>query len=185
MRTGNYSAFYVAEPFNAGPLAAHATKDFVYYNTLRMWKGADPAFPFSDSHATTYNVRDGSDWETTLKPRLRERLRNSKNVLLFLSAETVNSRAIREEIEYGIQVQRLPFIVVYPDYKTRAELLRDGSLKQSVRDLWSKVPAFRDHMDQVPTLHVPLHKETVTWALRAKEFMFETKIDPCIRRYDP
>ena len=75
-----------------------------------MWKGADSAFPFSDSHATTYNVRDGSDWVTTLKPRLRERLRNSKNVLLFLSTETVNSRAIREEVEYGIQDQKLPFI---------------------------------------------------------------------------
>src|SRR5688572_11466836 len=100
VRTGNYCAFYVAEPFNPGPLAAHATKDFVYYNTLRMWKGADSSFPFSDSHATTYNVRDGSDWETTLKPRLRGRLRNSKNVVLFLSTETVNSRAIREEVEY-------------------------------------------------------------------------------------
>lgn len=185
MRTGNYSAFYVAEPFNAGPLAAHGTKDFVYYNTLRMWKGADSSFPFSDSHAMTYNVRDESDWEKTLKPRLRERLRNSKNVLLFLSTHTVNSRAIREEVEYGIQDQGLPFIVVYPDYKTRAELLSDGRLKQSVRDLWSKIPAFRDHMHQVPTLHVPLHKETLTRALQAKGFMYETKIDPCVRRYDP
>ena len=44
MRTGNYCAFYVAEPFNPGPLAAHLTKDFVYYNTLRMWKGADSSF---------------------------------------------------------------------------------------------------------------------------------------------
>lgn len=185
MRTGNYCAFYVAEPFNASRLGAYATRDFVYYNTLRMWKGADPTFPFSDSHATTYDVRDGSSWETTLKPRLRQRLRNSKNVLLFLSAHTVNSRAIREEIEYGILDQELPFIVVYPDYKTRSELLIDGRLKQSVRNLWSKVPAFRDHMNLVPTLHVPLHKETVTMALRAKGFMLETKIDPCVRRYDP
>lgn len=185
MRTGNYCAFYVSEPFNPGPLAAHATKDFVYYNALRMWKGADSSFPFSDSHVTTYNVRDGSDWETTLKPRLRERLRNSKNVVLFLSTETVNSRAIREEIEYGIQDQRLPFIVVYPDYKTRSDLLSNGSLKQSVRDLWGKVPAFREYMNLVPTLHVPLHKETVALALRAPGFMFDTKIDPCIRRYDP
>lgn len=40
MRTGNYSAFYVAEPFDSGPLAAHQTKDFRYYNMLKMWKGA-------------------------------------------------------------------------------------------------------------------------------------------------
>jgi hypothetical protein len=183
VRTGNYCAFYVAEPFNAGPLAAHATKDFVYYNTLRMWKGAEPTFPFSDSHATTYNVRDGSDWETTLKPRLRERLRRSKNVLLFLSTETVNSRAIREEVEYGIEDQKLPFIIVYPDYKTRTEILSNGSLKQSARDLWSKIPALRDHMHLVPTLHVPLHKETIAMALRNTEFMFDTKIGPAVHIY--
>ena len=32
-----------------------------------------------DSHDKTYNVRDGSDWEKTLKPRLRERLNCSSN----------------------------------------------------------------------------------------------------------
>lgn len=183
MRTGNYCAFYVAEPFNASSLGAHATKDFVYYNTLRMWKGADASFPFSDSHATTYNVRDGSDWEMTLKPRLRERLRNSKNVVLFLSAATVNSKAIREEVEYGIQDQQLPFIVIYPDYKTRNELLSNGNLKQSVKDLWSIVPAFRGHMNNVPTLHIPLHKETVASALSNAGFMFNSKIAADIYRY--
>ncbi|MBL1875169.1 hypothetical protein ELE60_32540, partial [Klebsiella pneumoniae] len=60
--SGNYCAFYVAEPFHEGALGAHATKDFVYYNTLRMWKGADSGFPFTNSHDTTYNVRDGSNW---------------------------------------------------------------------------------------------------------------------------
>ena len=100
--SGNYCAFYVAEPFHEGALGAHATKDFVYYNTLRMWKGADSGFPFTNSHDTTYNVRDGSNWEQTLMPRLRQRLRNSKNIILFLSDRTINSRALREEIDYGI-----------------------------------------------------------------------------------
>ena len=70
-RNGNYTAFYVAEPFHPSSLGANATKDFQYYNTLRMWKGADATFPFVDSHDKTYSVRDGSDWEYTLKPRLR------------------------------------------------------------------------------------------------------------------
>lgn len=82
-RNGNYAAFYVAEPFSTSTLGAHATKDFCYYNTLKMWKGKDDKFPFIDSHDKTYSVRDGSDWESTLKPRLRERLRNSKNIILF------------------------------------------------------------------------------------------------------
>ena len=93
-RNGNYCAFYVAEPFSPSTLGAHATKDFCYYNLLRSWKGAESNFPFIDSHDKTYNVRDESDWEATLKPRLRERLRASKNVILFLSSTTVNSRAL-------------------------------------------------------------------------------------------
>lgn len=39
---GNYCAFYVAEPFSESALGAHATKDFVYYNTLRMWNEMIP-----------------------------------------------------------------------------------------------------------------------------------------------
>ena len=44
-RNGNYAAFYVDEPFDENNLGAHATKDFVYYNLLRAWKGADSSFP--------------------------------------------------------------------------------------------------------------------------------------------
>lgn len=185
MRNGNYSAFYVAEPFSPSALGAHATRDFVYYNTLKMWRGGDTSFPFVDAHATTYSVRDGSDWETTLKPRLRERLRNSKNMVLFLSSETLNSRALREEVEYGVADQKLPVIVVYPDYKTRPDLLLNGELKQAVRNLWDKVPAIRTHMGLVPTMHVPLHKDTITWALRSTDYMLATKKQPGVSWYTP
>ena len=47
-RTANYTAFYVAEPFNESNLGANATPDFCYYNTLRAWKGKDSTFPFVD-----------------------------------------------------------------------------------------------------------------------------------------
>ena len=109
----NYCAFYVSEPFNESSLGAHATKDFCYYSMLKAWKGLDSSFPFNNAHDTTYNVRDNSDWETTLKPRLRERLRNSKNIILFLSSNTLNSRAVREEIDYGVNILGLPVIVIY------------------------------------------------------------------------
>ena len=52
-RTANYSAFYVKTPFNELNLGANATPDFVYYNQLRAWKGADDSFPFVDAHAKT------------------------------------------------------------------------------------------------------------------------------------
>lgn len=174
-KNGNYCAFYVSEPFSTSSLGAHATKDFCYYNMLRAWKGADSSLPFIDSHDKTYNVRDGSDWESTLKPRLRERLRNSKNILLFLSQRTVNSRALREEIEYGINSLGLPVIVIYPDYESKESLLNNGSLKQEVKNLWNNLPVFRDSMGNVPTLHIPMKKVFVSNALQNDGFMVNSK----------
>ena len=120
-RTANYTAFYVAEPFNESNLGANATPDFLYYNKLRAWKGADSTFPFVDAHAKTYNVRDGSEWET-LKKRLHDRLNVSKNIVLFLSANTQNSQALREEVDYGINTKGLPVIVIYPDFKEKSDI---------------------------------------------------------------
>lgn len=182
-RNGNYAAFYVAEPFNASALGAHATKDFCYYNMLRAWKGKDTSFPFNDAHDTTYNVRDNSDWETTLKPRLRERIRGSKNIVLILSSNTVSSRALREEIDYGINDQGLPVIVIYPDYDTKESLLINGSLKQSVKNLWDKLPIFRDSMNKAPTLHVPIKKEIIEAALKDNDFMLATKTAANVYHY--
>lgn len=184
-RNGNYAAFYVAEPFDPSALGANATKDFQYYNLLRAWKGADSSFPFNDSHDKTYNVRDGSDWDSTLKPRLRERLRNSKNIVLFLSSITVSSRALREEIDYGINDQGLPVIVIYPEYDSKESLLTNGVLKQSVKNLWDKLPIFRDSMKEVPTLHLPMKKELIKTALQDEGFMVGTKKESGIYRYNP
>lgn len=184
-RNGNYTAFYVSEPFSSSALGANATKDFCYFNTLRMWKGADSAFPFIDSHATTYSVRDGSDWDSTLKPRLRERLRTSKNIVFILSSSTANSRALREEIDYGINDQSLPVIVVYPEYDSKGSLIENGSLRQSVKTLWDKLPVFRDSMSKVPTLHVPISKAVITNSLNNVAFMLASKREPGRYFYSP
>jgi hypothetical protein len=175
MRDGNYCAFYVAEPFNASALGAHATRDFNYYNLMKSWKGLDSSFPFTDSHAKTYNVRDNSDWEMTLKPRLRERLRASKNIVLVLSSTTVNSRALREEIDYGINDQGLPVIAVYPGYSTKESLLSGGSLRPAVTSLWDQLPIFRTSMGKVPVLHVPMVKDLIATSLRDPDLMLATK----------
>jgi hypothetical protein len=182
-KNGNYCAFYVAEPFSESALGAHATKDFVYYNLLRTWKGSDSSFPFNDSHNKTYSVRDGSNWELTLKPRLRERLRNSKNVILFLSERTVYSRALREEIDYGINSLELPVIIIYPDYKTKESLLHNGSLKGEIENLWDNLPILRNSMDKVPTLHIPMDKDIIITGLQNNGFMVNTKTKPDVYAY--
>jgi hypothetical protein len=184
-RNGNYTAFYVAEPFNSSALGAHATKDFCYYNLLRTWKGANASFPFNDSHDKTYSVRDGSDWEGTLKPRLRERLRSSKNIILILSSTTVNSRALREEIDYGINDQGLPVIVIYPEYDSKESLLANGFLKQTVKNLWGNLPVFKNSMSKVPTLHVPMQKGLIENALQDNNFAVGSKKKPDVYRYAP
>lgn len=172
-RTANYTAFYVAEPFNASNLGANATPDFLYYNQLRAWKAADSTFPFVDAHAKTYNVRDSSEWET-LKKRLHDRLNVSKNIVLFLSSNTQNSRALREEIDYGINTKGLPVIVIYPDFKEKSDIWGLTGMRKQVTDLWDKLPKFRDNMDKVATLHVPYKKSLIISALKDPDFQVQT-----------
>ena len=173
-RTYNYAAFYVAEPFNQYNLGAYAAKDFCHYQTLKMWKGLDSSFPFFDAHGTTYSVRDNSDWELTLKPRLHARLRNSKNIILFLSSNTCNSRALREEISYGMCTLGLPVIVIYPEL-SQTEIAVDRNIKLAAKLLWDKLPIFRDNFRNVPTCHVPLDKGLITRALNDRDFTIQSK----------
>lgn len=179
-RNGNYSAFYVKEPFNQNNLGANSTKDFVSYNLFKAWKATDSSFPFIDSHNKNYNVRDGSDWEKTLKPRLHDRLNNSKNIILFLSSITKSSRALREEIDFGINTNGLPVIVVYPEYSEKSDIINCSSetIKKKIKDLWDNLPIFRNSMSEVPIFHIPNNKSLVKKALNDSDFMLNTKGDP-------
>ena len=95
------------------------------------------------NYAKTYNVRDDSSWDT-LKKRLHERLDVSKNIVLFLSSNTKNSQALREEIDYGINTKGLPVIVIYPDFKEKSDIWGANGMKKQVTDLWDELPIFRD-----------------------------------------
>lgn len=175
-RNGNYCAFYVDTPFKTTNLGANATHDFVFYNTLKMWKAADDEFPFCDSHDKTYNVRDDSDWET-LKSRLHTRLQNSKNIILFLSRITKNSRALREEIDYGINTLRLPIIVVYPDYEYKSDIADSSGIKQNIKSMWDFIPQLNEGISRiaVATLHIPMNKNLIVSALSDEDFMIGTQ----------
>lgn len=173
-RNGNYCAFYVSEPFSESNLGAGSTKDFVTYNLLRAWKAKDSEFPFIDSHGKNYNVRDGSNWEKTLKPRLHQRLNYSKNIILVLSSITKNSRALREEINYGINTKGLPVIVIYPDYSKKVDIVGANGIKKQVKTLWNLLPIFRDSMSEVATLHIPYKKDLIRSALNNMDFMVNT-----------
>ena len=173
-RNCNYTAFYVDEPFSSSQLGAHATKDFYYYNILRAWKGKNTLFPFNDAHAKTYSVRDDSNWELTLKPRLQKRLKGSKNIILFLSSNTKSSKALVEEIEYGACTLGLPIIVVYPELN-QSQIVSNGQLSIWVNLLWDNLPILKEAMTKVPTLHIPMKLDSVRAALSAPELTIHGK----------
>ena len=114
-----------------------------------------------------------------MKPRIRERISKSKNIILFLSSITKSSKAIREEIDYGINTKGLPVIVVYPEYKEKSDIINCQSkkIKKQIKDLWDKLPIFRNSMDIVPTLHIPNKKSLIRKALENEGFMVNTKKD--------
>lgn len=177
-RTANYSAFYVTEPFSTSNLGAYATSDFIYYNQLRAWKEKDASFPFVDAHDKTYNVRDDSLWDT-LKSRLHERLDYSKNIILFLSNKTKNSDALREEIDYGINVKGLPVIVIYPEFKNTTDIVDATGIREEIKKLWNNLPVFRDSMKKVGTIHIPLQQRLIIQALQDPELTVQKMLKGC------
>lgn len=120
-------------------------------------------------------MRDGSDWEKTLKPRLHNRLNNSKNIILFL---TKNSKALREEMNFGIGTLELPVIVVYPEYSEKSDIINCGTktFKQQIKNLWDKLSAFRDSMNSVPTLIVASNISIKTIAKYTSHFQSDSNV---------
>ena len=109
-----------------------------------------------------------------MKQRLHDRLDVSNNIVLFLSDNTEDSRALREEIDYGINKKRLPVIVIYPDFKEKSEIWCSTGMQKQIKDLWDRLPIFRDNMDKVATLHVPYKKSLITNALKDADFKVQT-----------
>jgi len=103
---------------------------------------------------------------------LHERLRNSKNLILLLSRNTKNSRALREEIDYGINQLHLPVIVIYPDFK-----LNNNLFKSDIKLLRDKLPIFRDSKYKVPVLHVPMDKNLIRQALNTTDFTVQSSCE--------
>ncbi len=180
---GNYTAFYVDEPFVDGKSAVTAP-DFCYYNLLKAWKAVNPSFGFEDSHEKTYQVRDGSDFGSTLVPRIRQRLRKSKNIILFLSSHTKQSRALKEEIEYGSIELGLPIIVVYPELEKNSEIHTNYIPTRYVRNLIeTHLPILKKAMEKVPTAHILLNKNNINASIKYNELTVSGKENACFYGY--
>jgi len=107
-RNGTYVAFH------ANGTNIPINSDIKYYSLIKAWCGKnDDCFNIINSHEKTSAVRDSSSKET-LRRRLKERLDNSKNMILIIVDTTKNGKDwVPLEIEYAVDVCKIPLILTY------------------------------------------------------------------------
>jgi hypothetical protein len=88
-----------------------ADTDIHYYRLMTAWKENDKiAFDFQNAHEIN-SLKDGSS-EETIKTKLRERLKNTKVLVVLIGEKTKNLyKYVRWEIEYAIE-NDIPIIAV-------------------------------------------------------------------------
>lgn len=157
-RNGTYIAFHA----NNTPIPSES--DMKYYNTLRMWKVRDEKdFSFINSH----EKRDVRDWSTkeTLRRALRERLNNSKHLLLIIGETTrLDTDWIPFEIEHAIDNCEIPIIAAYPGYE---RIMNPSQLSS----LWPRALAERIDNGTAHVIHIPFKKEPIAAAIDQFDFM--------------
>ena len=81
-----------------------------------------------------------------------------------------------KDITYDeIYTKGLPIIVVYPELTTKAGIHTPSGFTTKVKNLWNKLPVFRDNKYKVPVLHVPYNKVLIRKALDDSDFRVATK----------
>ncbi|MEH7036435.1 TIR domain-containing protein [Priestia megaterium] len=155
-RNGVYAAFDGQGKTNP------SESDIRYFNILKVWaKGED--FKYIDSHQKTNAVRDTSKKET-LKRALRERLSNSKVMILILSNDTNYDRGfLNYEIEKALDDYKLPLVITYP--RIEGEINKQWS---TLEKRWPK--ALKERLNDklqkdLSCLHIKFSKEEVSRAL--------------------
>jgi len=152
-RSGTYIAFDGLGQTNP------TLSDFKYYGTIQAWaahKGID--FKYVDSHDKTCAVRDTS-LRTTLESRIRERLANSKNIVVILSSDTrTTGSMLTYEIEQAVDRYELPLIVTYVDYRVIANPDRLSSY-------WPSALSARISNNTAKAIHIPFIKNALLDAI--------------------
>lgn len=150
--------------------------DLKYYGLLKAWKAADDDFTFSDSHEKTYQVSDESRI-STLKNRLQERMRNSKNMLVIITENSSWNRGLLNwEIEQCVGTYDLPLIVVYP---------QEGGKLSNVDHLkkyWPSQLSSSINSNSVRSIHIPFKKEVIFAAINT--FTYDHKPDFTVSVYN-
>ncbi|KKO89197.1 hypothetical protein AAW12_24040 [Sphingobacterium sp. Ag1] len=154
-RNGTYVAFH------ANGTNYPLDSDIRYYNIIKAWSGrTSDDFTIVNSHDKTGAVRDTSSKET-LRRSLKERLNNSKNMILIIGETTKNDDDwVPFEIEYAVDTCKIPLIITYVDVSTPI---------YDCTPLLSKLPAaLRTRIADrtASAIHIPFNKNALKDALR-------------------
>jgi hypothetical protein len=152
-RNGTYIAFH------ANGTNIPIDSDIKYYNLIKAWTAkTDDDFSMINSHDKTAAVRDSSSKET-LKKRLKERLANSKHMVLIVGDTTKDDTDwIPFEIEYAVDICKIPIIIAY----IGEEYILDAKKN------WNKLPkVLKEKIDNgyAYCIHIPFKKEPLKDAI--------------------
>lgn len=134
-----------------------ADEDMQYYLTLKMWKSnSNIDFTFSDAHEL---ITIRSDREETIKRSLRERLKNSRLMLVLVGEKTKNLyKYVRWEIEVALEME-IPIIAVNLNSKNRI----DNNLCPSI-------------LKNKPIVHIPFTKDAVMYSINNWPTYYKTAV---------
>ncbi len=152
-RNGTYIAFHAEGTNQPGK------SDIDYYNLMKAWSAkSDDDFSMINSHEKTSAVRDKSK-RATLRARLLERLKVSKNMVLIIGKTTKNDTDwVPFEIEKAIDTYKIPIIAAYTNYCPVLE-------PEKLRLLWPKSLATRIDNKSAAVIHIPFKKKPLLDAI--------------------
>jgi len=124
-----------------------ADTDMWAYKFMKGWKNNDNIdFDFHDAHDLN-NLRDGSK-EETIKPKLRERMKNTKIFMVLVGDKTKNLfQFVRWEMDIALEMD-IPIVAVYLN-------------ESKTRDNNVCPPIIRDEL----VLHIPYKQAAMKWAI--------------------
>jgi hypothetical protein len=154
-RNGTYVAFHAN-----GTNVPGGKSDIDYYNLLKAWTAkTDDDFTMCNSHEKTAAVRDTSSSER-LATVLRERLKNSKNMVLIIGATTkLDDDWIPFEISQAVDKFKIPIIATYTNISVP---VRNPSLYKS---RWPVALATRISNETANVIHIPFRKAALLTAI--------------------
>jgi len=152
-RNGTYIAFFADGNNQPGKT------DIDYYNLMKAWSSkGDDDFAMINSHEKTAAVRDTS-LQQTLRARLHDRLKNSKNMVLIVGENTKNAKVwVPFEIEQAVDRYKIPIIAAYTGYTS---ILAPAQLSS----LWPSALASRINDKTARVLHIPFKKKPLVAAM--------------------